>query len=295
MRNLWGRFLWAFLLASATAANLSAAPSEIVVAIRYLLQTGASHAHLYLYREDGTLLRQLTKDDGGQDRNPVFAPDGETIVFTRELPGGVKQSWSVEPRGGNLKQLPTAPEWYQQGKDSPHFASPPETASAESMIPSEKVRPVFRVDVGSEVVLTPTPTSTAGEGNPDEWTVSVRARSTGKEIPLGKMSGWAPRPLLAQGRDPAESSLVEGALRVAFITTSLGSMDGTTVYAAGPGKPGLARLARNWAMPYPLPGEDAFLTFAEERYVPFGDGAHFGELLVRRPLGCPFEAGALRP
>ena len=25
---------------------------------------------------------------------------------------------------------------------------------------------------------------------------------------------------------------------------------------------------------FPLPGEAAFLTFAEERYVPFGDGAH---------------------
>lgn len=62
--------------------------TEVVVAIRYFQQTGTSHAHLYLYRGDGRLLRQLTKDDGGQDRAPVFAPDGATIVFTRALPDG---------------------------------------------------------------------------------------------------------------------------------------------------------------------------------------------------------------
>jgi hypothetical protein len=61
------------------------AASEIVVAIRYLQAQGESHAHLFLYREDGTLLRQLTKEDSGQDLDPIFAPDGETIVFTRDL------------------------------------------------------------------------------------------------------------------------------------------------------------------------------------------------------------------
>ena len=31
--------------------------SEIVIAIRYLQADGISHSHLYLYREDGKLLR----------------------------------------------------------------------------------------------------------------------------------------------------------------------------------------------------------------------------------------------
>ena len=62
--------------------------------------------------------------------------------------------------------------------------------------------------------------------------------------------------------------------QVTFISTSLGSTDSATVYAVGPGERKLVRLARNWAAPFPLPGEAAFLTFAEERYVPFGDGAH---------------------
>ena len=46
--------------------------SEIVIAIRYLQATGTSHAHLYLYREDGKLLRRLTNDNSGQDVAPIF-------------------------------------------------------------------------------------------------------------------------------------------------------------------------------------------------------------------------------
>ena len=47
--------------------------SEIVIAIRYLQAQGTSHSHLYLYREDGKLLRQLTSDSTGQDSRPIFA------------------------------------------------------------------------------------------------------------------------------------------------------------------------------------------------------------------------------
>src|SRR5437588_4510801 len=59
---------------------------EIVIAIRYLQAEGTSQAHLYLYREDGKLLRQLTNDNSGQDSGPIFAPDGSVIVFAREKP-----------------------------------------------------------------------------------------------------------------------------------------------------------------------------------------------------------------
>jgi hypothetical protein len=59
------------------------ADAEIVIAIRYLQAEGTSHAHLYLYREDGKFLRQLTKDNSGQESAPIFASDGKTIVFTR--------------------------------------------------------------------------------------------------------------------------------------------------------------------------------------------------------------------
>jgi dipeptidyl aminopeptidase/acylaminoacyl peptidase len=91
--------------------------SEIVIAIRYLQAVGTSHAHLYLYREDGKLLRQLTSDDSRQDVDPIFASDGETIVFTREKPNHVREFWSIDPRGSDLKQLVAAPDWNTQNQE----------------------------------------------------------------------------------------------------------------------------------------------------------------------------------
>src|SRR5438445_6757599 len=91
--------------------NLPAA-SEIAVAIRYLQAEGTSHSHLYLYREDGKFLRQLTDDNSGQDVDPIFAPGGETIVFTREKTGKPLEFWEIDPRGLALKQLEAAPDWY---------------------------------------------------------------------------------------------------------------------------------------------------------------------------------------
>src|SRR4030088_854637 len=116
------RFVIALSLVLA-AATLNAA-SEIVVAIRYLQAEGESHAHLFLYREDGALLRQLTKENSGQDLDPMFAPDGETIVFTREIAENKFEYWSIEPKGGALKRLDSQPEWYANTKTSPFFAWP---------------------------------------------------------------------------------------------------------------------------------------------------------------------------
>jgi len=100
------------------AINLRAA-SEIVIAIRYLQAEGTSHSHIYLYREDGKFLRQLTSDNAGQDVDPVFAPDGETIVFSREKEGSPVEFWRVRPMGGEPTKLDSAPDWYEQVKTSP--------------------------------------------------------------------------------------------------------------------------------------------------------------------------------
>jgi len=97
-------------------ATIARADSEIVIAIRYLHAEGTSHAHLYLYGEDGKLLRQLTKDDSGQDSAPIFSPDGEMVVFTREELNDVREFWSVKPHGTDLKKLDAAPDWYADKK-----------------------------------------------------------------------------------------------------------------------------------------------------------------------------------
>src|SRR5438093_5509766 len=111
---------YALLLAAIAAiAGNAHAESELVIAIRYLHAQGTSHSHLYLYREDGKLLRQLTNDDSGQDSDPIFSPDGETIVFTREKPNDTRELWSIDPRGTKLKKLDAAPDWYTATKSSP--------------------------------------------------------------------------------------------------------------------------------------------------------------------------------
>src|SRR5882762_2035252 len=91
--------------ASAILGVQAKAASEIVIAIRYLQAEGTSQAHLYLYREDGKLLRQLTNDNSGQDSAPIFAPDGNVIVFTREKSDNAHEFWSVNPFGKALKKL----------------------------------------------------------------------------------------------------------------------------------------------------------------------------------------------
>src|ERR1043166_10099325 len=134
-------------------ATIARGDSEIVIAIRYLQAQGTSHSHLYLYREDGKLLRQLTKDNSGQDSAPIFSPNGETIVFSRETPNNVREFWSVDPRGTDLKKLDAAPDWYAQAKSSPYFtnvepheAGSPDTTSspAESVSPTTTPVPTYK-------------------------------------------------------------------------------------------------------------------------------------------------------
>jgi hypothetical protein len=47
----------------------------------------------------------------------------------------------------------------------------------------------------------------------------------------------------------------------------LNSTDGDTSFALDLNQPRLVRLSPNWATPIPLPGEAAFLTLTENRYV----------------------------
>src|SRR5438034_8668706 len=90
-----------FLVAGvfALTAAVSRGDSEIVIAIRYLQAEGTSYSHLYLYREDGKLLRQLTNDNSGQESAPIFGPDGSVVVFTCEKSNNAREFWSIDPLG----------------------------------------------------------------------------------------------------------------------------------------------------------------------------------------------------
>jgi len=268
----------AAMMAISTAAY---ADSELVIAIRYLQAQGTSHSHLYLYREDGKPLRQLTNDNSGQDVAPIFNPSGETIVFTREKPNNVREFWSVQPRGENLKKLDAAPDWYTQAKSSPCFtnvepkaaASPDATVSpAESASPSATPAPTYKSPDGSfELILREDPNDEDdqidGPGHGKHYV--LRNSKTGVETQFGDIPGfYGAFEILHDSQDVSRRFLFEGPLRLAFFGLHLNSTDGDTVFALDLSSPRFVRLSPNWATPIPLPGEAAFLTLTEDRYVP---------------------------
>jgi len=277
------RSLRILLLAAAFCfvATIARGDSEIVIAIRYLQVQGTSHSHLYLYREDGKLLRQLTKDNLGQDSAPIFSADGETIVFTREKPNNVREFWSVSPRGTDLKKLDAAPDWYAQTKSSPSFtnaeAQTAESADAtsspaESASPSATSVPTYKSADGSfELVLRVDPSDEDdqinGPGHGKHFV--LRDLKTGTETEFSKIPGfYGAFELLHDSQDQNRYFLFDGPLRLAFFDLHLNSTDGDTVFALDLTGPRLVRLSPNWATPIPLPREPAFLTFTENRYVP---------------------------
>ena len=257
------------------------AAAEIVVAIRYLQAEGTSHSHLYLYREDGKLLRQLTNDNSGQDSAPIFAPDGSTIVFTREKSNNAHEFWSVDPLGKALKKLEAAPNWYTSAKSSPYFTNvePEESASSspsaspdQSPSPTATPIPPYKSPDGSvELILRDDPNSEDdqidGPGHGKHYL--LRNLKTGTETEFDKIPGfYGVFGLLHESQDNDQHFLFDGPLWLAFFDLHLNSTDGDTVFALDLNGPRLVRLSPNWAAPIPLPGEAAFLTFTENRYVP---------------------------
>ena len=271
---------------SALSVPQTKATSEIVVAIRYLQAEGTSHSHLYLFRDDGKLLRQLTEGNAGQDVDPVFAPDGESIIFTREKPGGALEFWSVHPLGRDLQKLDAEPDWYQETKTSSYFtnrepkdsaASPsPTNSPEESASPSPSDKPaepkVYKApDDSVEFILKEDPADQDdqidGEGHGKHYV--MRYIKTGVQAEFGALPGFVGAyEILHESQKPDRQFLFDGLLRVSFFGLHLNSTDGDTCFALDLNGPRFVRLSPNWAAPIPLPGESAFLTFTENRYVP---------------------------
>jgi hypothetical protein len=268
-------------LAAASVAMNAWADSEIVIAIRYLQAEGTSHSHLYLYREDGKLLRQLTNDNSGQDSRPIFASDGASIVFMHEKSNNTREFWSVDPLGKTLKKLEAAPDWYTATKSSAYFtnvepeesASPnPSASPEESASPSATPAPTYKSpDDSVELILLEDPNSEDdqidGPGHGKHYL--LRNLKNGTETEFDKIPGfYGVFGLLHESQDNNQHFLFDGPQRLAFFDLHLNSTDGDTVFALDLTGPRLVRLSPNWAAPILLPGEASFLTFTENRYVP---------------------------
>ena len=272
-----------FAIASLTlfvALDLHAA-SEIVVAIRYLQAEGTSHSHLYLYRDDGKFLRQLTNDNSGQDVDPIFAPDGATIVFTREKPDSSPlEFWSVPPLGSDLKKLDSVPDWYEQTKTSSYFTNRDVSPAPESPAPSASSSPAgligerksYKAPDGSvELILRLDPSDPDDQVNGERHGKHyvIRYLKTGIQADFGALPGFfGAAEILHENQNQDRQFLFDGLLRVAFFGLHLNSTDGDTSFALDLNGPRFVQLSPNWAAPIPLPGEGAFLTLTENRYLP---------------------------
>jgi len=97
----------------------------------------------------------------------------------------------------------------------------------------------------------------------------LRYLKTGIQADFGTLPGFfGAYEMLHERQDPDRRFLLEGLLRVAFFGLHLNSTDGDTSFALDLNGPRFVRLSPNWATPVPLPGEPAFLTLTENRYVP---------------------------
>ncbi|MES2465496.1 MAG: hypothetical protein V4671_33440 [Armatimonadota bacterium] len=264
--------LLAFLVVFVLGAPAAFAGSEIVVSIRYLMPKGMSHAHLFLYRDDGKLLRQLTRENSGQDFNPIFSPDGKNIVFTREKPNGALEHWSIQPLGRGLTRLKNVPAWYKGAKDSPHFANIDLSRSLEATPPG----PPQYGSPDSSMVITlrvlPDDPDAEINGPKHGKNFLIKDLKTIEEAEAGKLPGFEGLFSILTLTQPLEQHfLIERGMRLAFFGLHLNSTDGDTSYVLdlfGPAaKWRIVRLSPNWAIPFPLPGEPAFLTLTSVRNV----------------------------
>src|SRR2546423_1816106 len=250
---------------SLLAINLRAA-SEIVIAIRYLQAEGISHSHLYLYRDDGKFLRQLTNDNSGQDVDPVFAPNGEVIVFTREREGNPLEFWIGHPLGGPAAKLDSAPDWYEQAKTSPYFTNRAETKSTELSAAKESASPALAGMIGErrsykapdssmQLILREDPSDPDDQVNGERHGKHyvLRYLKTGIQADFGALPGFFGVYEILHERGNADHQfLFDGLLRVAFFGLHLNSTDGDTSFALDLNGPRFVRLSPNWAAPVAL-------------------------------------------
>ena len=155
-------------VAALTLAVRAAAPQKIVFT-RVFPNDG--QIGLFVAARDGSGERPLlsTRD---MDYDPVWSPDGQTIVFTSDREGSA-DLFRVKPDGSGLERLTDSPAYDDQAAFSPD---------------------------GKQLVLV----STRAGGRPNLWTLDIASRPAPAPSPPAMAATSAPRghPMAAGSRSP---------------------------------------------------------------------------------------------
>lgn len=101
-------------------AEAEESPVQVVVAIRYFKEEGVSHSHLDLFDGNGRFLRRLTHEESGQDFDPVFSPDGRSVVYRRTKEKEKAVEWRMASVDGSSdRALPAPPDWHAKASQEP--------------------------------------------------------------------------------------------------------------------------------------------------------------------------------
>ncbi len=102
--------------------------------------TGVDKEDIWVVRNDGSGLQQLTHDDF-MDRAPRWSPDGKQLAFYSNRSGHY-EIWTIQPGGGNLKQLTffsdpvcAYPAWSPDGEKMSFYASGKTTYIMDLTVP----------------------------------------------------------------------------------------------------------------------------------------------------------------
>jgi hypothetical protein len=289
---------------------------RVVVAIRYLQIQGVSHSHIYLYRGDGKLVRQLTHANSGQDIDPIFSSDGREIIFKRA--GSVDEFWSVATGGGNLHHLDRAPDWYADAikKPVPRFDYPPSVRlphNPDQQRLADYVKPGDVVYAAPDNSVAIVLKDSVSEADPaDDWYpkdlylrdsqsqadvlisklpfVSLEASSTKTENVMRRTAGGGERYETKSDNEvgPLDGLLVcndspflfIGPMRIAFLRQHRGSTYCEGFFALDLNTRRLHEVTPNCGDIIPLNNKPAFFCICNERYLPLGDR--------KRTVNCSF-------
>lgn len=268
--------LWVCFVAFVTSASDFVA----VVSARAMHPKGASHYQLYLYDQEGKLIRKLTSPEDAHDTDPMFSPDGDEIGFERHR-GKTVEYYTIKPNGKQLRKIASRPDWHRKYATIPRFDFDStyvyQTGDADDVLKnSNYLSPDGKMEL-SLMFKRPGAVDAYWGNTENPRSFWLLDKQSGKEENLDTFSGFESlQNFLLLNKSPFS---YDPPLRVAFFSCHAGSTFGESFWVLDINKKKFTLISRSYSDVYPVSGEHGFITVSEERYQPLGDG---------RSVNCEF-------